>query len=483
MRLSAASTYLVAIAAVLVLSASVLMCGCSGNGGDSLSGASGSSAAVAPGAVATQAIGNLVGDLTGSGNPEVAAAIMILRVVVQLEIQPPGADLWQWDCNNSGGVDVGDAISVLRCVVGLDTWPIGVRGGDVTAIGAGQFNSFAVRGPEGVPWAWGRNNSNSLGDGTAVQQRNSPVQIIDLTGVTAIQGGTGRTLALGGSGQVYRWGAAWDQEFYPASGVPVAVAGLNGVTQLAQPYPLKGDGTVWHFPGIEGGNGVRFFKVDHPNQVPLDGQFIAVPSWLMFSEFAVKDDGTIWRWLYFEDTFTQDYHFEQYQYSPLTEVTFIAAGWASNVDSPEFFTVIRGDEKEVWGWGGNNKGQLGNGSKVAAHQQSPVRMADLTGAVAIACGNLHTMVLLQNGDLYTCGWNYWGQLGTGDTTDSLVPVRVMTGVKAIAAGGSHSLALTNDGAVFAWGHNYYGQIGVGKDPVHDGDDWWRVTTPTQVSFP
>ena len=86
-------------------------------------------------AIGTQAIGNLVGDLTGSGNPEVAAAIMILRVVVQLEIQPPGADLWQWDCNNSGGVDVGDAISILRCVVGLDTWPIGVHGGDVTANG------------------------------------------------------------------------------------------------------------------------------------------------------------------------------------------------------------------------------------------------------------------------------------------------------------------------------------------------------------
>ena len=340
-----------------------------------------------------------------------------------------------------------------------------------------------MRGPEGVPWAWGRNNSNSLGDGTGVLQRNSPVQVVDLTGVTAIQGGIGATLALGGSGQVYRWGAAWDQEFYPASGVPVAVAGLNGVTQLAQPYPLKGDGTVWQFPGVEGGNGVRFFQVDHPNQVPLDDQFIAVPSWLMFSELAVKEDGTIWKWHYFEDTGTDDYHFEQYQYTPLTEVTFIAAGWASNADSPEFFVTIRGDEKEVWGWGGNNKGQLGNGSKVAVHMSSPVRMGDLTGAVAIACGNLHTMVLLQNGDLYTCGWNYWGQLGTGDTTDSLVPVRVMTGVKAIAAGGSHSLALTNDGAVFAWGHNYYGQIGVGKDPVHDGDDWWRVSTPTQVSLP
>jgi len=76
------------------------------------------------GAVRPRATSTLIGDLMGTGNPEVGSAIKILRVVVKLDSAPPAADLWQWDCNKSGDIDVGDAIKILRCVVQLDSWPI-----------------------------------------------------------------------------------------------------------------------------------------------------------------------------------------------------------------------------------------------------------------------------------------------------------------------------------------------------------------------
>ena len=49
------------------------------------------------------------------------------------------------------------------------------------------------------------------------------------------------------------------------------------------------------------------------------------------------------------------------------------------------------------------------------------------------------------------------------TTNKLMPVQVssLTGVIAIAAGESHSLALNSNGTVWAWGRNNYGQLGDG----------------------
>ncbi len=64
----------------------------------------------------------LPGDLNGNGQPDVADAIGILRIVVGLDVFNPLAD-----CDGDGNVGVADAIALLRCVVGFDEWPIGGR--------------------------------------------------------------------------------------------------------------------------------------------------------------------------------------------------------------------------------------------------------------------------------------------------------------------------------------------------------------------
>ena len=88
----------------------------------------------------------------------------------------------------------------------------------------------------------------------------------------------------------------------------------------------------------------------------------------------------------------------------------------------------------------------------------------LTGVQSIAGnGGGATCALMGDGTVEAWGWNYYGQLGNGSTTNSNVPVRVtgLTGVQSIAGNGSTTYALMGDGTVEAWGYNGDGQLGNG----------------------
>src|SRR6185503_1855341 len=70
-------------------------------------------------------------------------------------------------------------------------------------IAAGEAFSFAVAG--GVAYSWGANSDGELGDGTTTERR-TPVQVLGLTGVSAISGAERHSLALRSDGTVWAWG-------------------------------------------------------------------------------------------------------------------------------------------------------------------------------------------------------------------------------------------------------------------------------------
>ncbi|MEF3306062.1 RCC1 domain-containing protein [Paenibacillus sp. GYB003] len=115
------------------------------------------------------------------------------------------------------------------------------------------------------------------------------------------------------------------------------------------------------------------------------------------------------------------------------------------------------DEGRVWAWGENDKGQLGQGDiePYAAAVQVPFEGG--TRIEAVAVGYDHTLALSEKGNVWAWGGNRYGQLGDGTETDRSKPVRVMDGLRpmrdavAVAAGFGYSLALNEDGEVWTWG--------------------------------
>src|SRR5580658_2637833 len=117
----------------------------------------------------------------------------------------------------------------------------------------------------------------------------------------------------------------------------------------------------------------------------------------------------------------------------------------------------------VLAWGENQYGQLGNGS-AGTQVATPAPVKGLSDVTAVSAGGGHALALLADGRVMAWGYNAFGQLGDGTTSDSSTPVEVekLRAVKAIAAGATHSLALLSSGKLMAWGNDELGQLGNGK---------------------
>lgn len=151
----------------------------------------------------------------------------------------------------------------------------------------------------------------------------------------------------------------------------------------------------------------------------------------------------------------------------IADVTAISAG------SSHTCAVSKDNTVKCWGY--NLHGQLGDGSTTNRTTATPV--ANLPAVSAIAAGAWHTCALGKDRTVECWGRNDSGQLGNGTTTSSPSPtatqVAGLTDVKAIAAGGSHTCAIRKDRTVVCWGDNQSGQLGDGT--------LTSSTTPVPVS--
>jgi alpha-tubulin suppressor-like RCC1 family protein len=134
---------------------------------------------------------------------------------------------------------------------------------------------------------------------------------------------------------------------------------------------------------------------------------------------------------------------------------------------------------EVYGCGWNLQGQLGLGGVQSV--SSWYRLAVPGTVREVVAGGYHSFLLLETGEVYACGDNLRGQLGLGDartgrTTWQRVPVSGV--VRTVAAGGESSFLQLATGEVYACGANNHGQLGLGNNRNYNS--WRRVVVPGVV---
>ena len=146
------------------------------------------------------------------------------------------------------------------------------------------------------------------------------------------------------------------------------------------------------------------------------------------------------------------------------------------------------DEGYVWGCGNNSFGLLGINKDSFA--DSPVlveNFINITSGTTIPYSLINikkvftkyyqTYFLTNDGKVYSCGYNNYGQLGLGSDDDrKLMPVLVekyywdetqyynhsQIIITQVASGLEHTLFLTNDGKVYSVGRTQHGQLGLGN---------------------
>jgi alpha-tubulin suppressor-like RCC1 family protein len=312
----------------------------------------------------------------------------------------------------------------------------------VSAISAGGAHSLALLS-NGTVMAWGANEFGQLGDGT---ETPSDVPVAVLSGVTAISTGTYHSLALLSNGTVMAWGRNGFGQLgngttTTSSNVPVEVSGLSGVVAISgggeHSLALLSNGTVMAWG--DNSNGQLGAGTTTGLETCWQGGF----NYPSCSSTPVPVSG-------------------------LSEVSAISAGGLHSLALLNDGTVM------AWGYDGS--GQLGNGKEGGEEQSDvPVAVSGLSEVSAISAGGAHSLALLSNGTVKV--WGPGAQLGIGQTAgaDSDVPVAVsgLSGVTAITGGAEHSLALLSNGTVMAWGANVSGSLGVG--------DWTPRYFPVAVS--
>ena len=289
-------------------------------------------------------------------------------------------------------------------------------------------------------YAWGSNAAGQLGNGSTTDNHyptlfNLPSGIT----ITAVAAGYQHNLAIGSNNQLYAWGRNNEGEFG------------NGTTTSSN------------------------------NPVAISSPFFGLPIIAVAAGYhhslTIRSDGLLYAWGDNPDgelgngSTTQSTTPTNVKTPPQTGITAIAAGKLHN--------LAIGNDGKLYAWGYNGDGELGNGT--TTNGLTPIVVSLPNGAIptAIAAGGSHSLAIGSDGNLYAWGGNAAGQLGNGSTTNSLTPILVSLPVGvapiAIAAGYQHSLAIGSDGNLYAWGYNADGELG--------NSTTVQSPTPVVVSLP
>jgi alpha-tubulin suppressor-like RCC1 family protein len=343
-------------------------------------------------------------------------------------------------------------------------------------ISSGYYHSCAVVGAtptdtQGQVWCWGLGTNGQLGDGTVVTKAYA-VQVTGITTATQVSAGYLHSCARLANGTAQCWGNNAESRL-----------GNGGTTQSAVPVTVVASGTA---------------GISDISQISAGGRHTCA--------VRATGGGTAWCWGYngygqLGDNTTTNRQYPTQVNTITTGVTKVSAGFHFHYDGTSSYptdsscAIVSG---EVWCWGRNNYGQLGDNT--SAQKNLPVKVqletgGFLAGASVIETAGGHTCAVANpTSTTYCWGHNNLRQSATdGTTTDKLRAVVLLDAagsdplINSVSIGlsdyytNTFTLVVTQDpsastGTAFAMGYNGYGNLGDGTTTNTSGPPIY-VTAP------
>ena len=214
-------------------------------------------------------------------------------------------------------------------------------------------------------------------------------------------------------------------------------------------YWLKNDGTLWAF-----GRNQEYQLGDRSNtertqpvQTLEQGTKMANCHKIVTGEdcaFVIKTDGTLW---VFGNGIKGQLGIGTVEQKYATDIQMGYRQKVKLLVTSNLHTLAVTEENELYTWGNNDYGQLGDEQGAKILSQPRQRLSDVPIRSA-AVGSNHSLALSTDNRLYAFGRNNNGQLCDGTTTDAPQPKLVMTDVVSIAAGGDYSAVIKTDGSLW-----------------------------------
>jgi alpha-tubulin suppressor-like RCC1 family protein len=410
--------------------------------------------------------------------------------------------IWSWGRNQYGQLGFGDSLNRdAPALVGSNS--------DWFQASTGFNHTVAIK-TDGTMWVWGLNSWGQLGLGSTIDN-NAPIQLSTYAGWRVVVANDDYTTAIRNDGTLYTWG----RNDYGQLGVGDNITRTNPTkigmetdwktTSAGNGYTiaLKTNGSVWAW----GRNDYGQLGLGDTNNRSVPGEVNSAPTppsglnAIAISESEVSiswTDNSINETSFRVERKTSNnpsYNqianlsanttsYDDSGLSPLTAYhyrvrainsygdsvpsneasattnggwTFIAAGYA--------YTIARSNNGSIWSCGDNEYGQLGLGSKgQGTHKTLLNRIGTDLDWSCFSAALCHTLAIKTDKTMWAWGNNQFGQLGiTIYGTDKTTPTQIDTNNNwlSCAVGGYHTLALKTDGSIWSCGKNNAGQLGLG----------------------